>query len=1367
MDYNEILCQAIDTIISQRISEIGFDKTIICTIIDDSKKGSGEYLVTDGSLTFWASCDSDKYRSNHQVYVTIPMGDYSQKKVIVGRFSSEEDNYPLVYVSPLEKIVPVVNLYSNKDMFGLIANDAMQAISLGNFPCNCDVNADTISISADFKCLLQDYLVTEGNYGLGIILTSTNNESAYFELDCKKDMFGNPYAYTTFLTQSQTYRLDFTGLIDSIQIYFYQRGNFSHIEILGEDATLLNPSIYNNIFVRNIDISLGYDTERIEDNTVRIQSVSTPSYNIEEGDNVKKLTLYWYNKDENNKYLGFSDGVFAETEEEAKAENSGKYYIKWEHSNNNGDWSPIPEGINKTSLDIAIEPTWLLNEYRATVYYSGNFYRSNILQFRNAAPGSDAVQNALQMSLTLLNGENGQDAYPLYGSDGSIINPADSTLINRSVYFVYDSTVGGTLENDVLDGATVCYYIPLNATMLQESYFYDGWTKIAEGATNYRNGYAGYSKVITGETQLSDKIFTYRIKQNYNPLFINNTIILFIIDKNGFEYTTSKSFNFSSYGTSGTDFTVIVSAERGENVSIESSAIKLQAQLYDANYKEIPETTFEWRRYPNGEKTTQEIAAIVGEYSVVQATAQVDWASGRINISGLCPISYAKSDEYVYQGPVTIMYDSAGSSPNYYRGDICLFDRNNNVIECNWEISYYSDIRELIKDTKYAESWGKLTQQDNVFPRFKPSPIYLGEQVLLALVAKNAEGEVLWQQPLIILQNQYASALLNNWNGDLIVDNENNYILSAMLGAGTKNNQNQFSGVLMGDITKADSDITRESGLFGYHEGGQSFGFKTDGTAFIGKKGAGRIEFNGNNGFIQSGNYKSKEAGMRIDLANGSIDAKNFTINEDGNATFRGEIKATKLIIEEGAETNIPGGEEYGDEIEAIGSKLNSWSYVEGSSTTITGNNITTGFIDASKLAVDYIKSKNCIDPPITGFTGGGTFIDLINGGIYSTNFYIDDSGNAKFRGEITATSLTLNGNAALTVKSGNNTIFNAAANGSVSIAGFVVDNNSISTGDWSTGKGAKIFISTGTSGSYSICGHKTSGWLLGARDTFGITSEGVLYAKSAVLQGSLTATFVDLSQGVKADSLGEYQIGKYDEITTYSAQVTITQSVLSNKSVTFTAVLNKSGHTAPLVFKHNVTYKQDSTGKTVTKTNTFHFPVGSTSASYNLTDVSIIQSFADEGEAIIETSTSGVAIKANFVPATDNEYYCGLAPKRWKAVYATNGTIQTSDERLKNITSITNDYETVYDSITPILFTWRNDSDNKYHFGYSAQNIQSALYKLPSDRKYGIVNDSSEQLGLNYSQLIALNTWQIKKLKERIALLEEQLSNKEKKELC
>jgi hypothetical protein len=78
-----------------------------------------------------------------------------------------------------------------------------------------------------------------------------------------------------------------------------------------------------------------------------------------------------------------------------------------------------------------------------------------------------------------------------------------------------------------------------------------------------------------------------------------------------------------------------------------------------------------------------------------------------------------------------------------------------------------------------------------------------------------------------------------------------------MVGAGRKNTDNTFSGVLMGDV---DTASTRTMGLYGYDHGEQSFGFKIDGTAFIGKSGGGRISFDGDCGFIYSGNWLSSFA---------------------------------------------------------------------------------------------------------------------------------------------------------------------------------------------------------------------------------------------------------------------------------------------------------------------------------------------------------------------------------------------------------------------------------------------------------------------------------------------------------------------------
>jgi hypothetical protein len=48
------------------------------------------------------------------------------------------------------------------------------------------------------------------------------------------------------------------------------------------------------------------------------------------------------------------------------------------------------------------------------------------------------------------------------------------------------------------------------------------------------------------------------------------------------------------------------------------------------------------------------------------------------------------------------------------------------------------------------------------------------------------------------MQSQYDYATLNNWNGSVNLDDKT--IMSATLGAGKKNKDNTFSGIVIGDL---------------------------------------------------------------------------------------------------------------------------------------------------------------------------------------------------------------------------------------------------------------------------------------------------------------------------------------------------------------------------------------------------------------------------------------------------------------------------------------------------------------------------------------------------------------------------------------
>lgn len=149
-------------------------------------------------------------------------------------------------------------------------------------------------------------------------------------------------------------------------------------------------------------------------------------------------------------------------------------------------------------------------------------------------------------------------------------------------------------------------------------------------------------------------------------------------------------------------------------------------------------------------------------------------------------------------------------------------------------------------------------------------------------------SQAVWSCPILILKNPYFSQVINEWDGKTLgIDEENGTLLSKMLSAGSKNEENKFSGVILGDWlgTNTEKIITKNTGLYGFHEGIMSFCFRDDGTANIGKKGIGQLQFNGNSGVIQSGLYELSlgKQGACLDFVNGKIMLMNDKI---GNVIF-------------------------------------------------------------------------------------------------------------------------------------------------------------------------------------------------------------------------------------------------------------------------------------------------------------------------------------------------------------------------------------------------------------------------------------------------------------------------------------------------
>ena len=96
--------------------------------------------------------------------------------------------------------------------------------------------------------------------------------------------------------------------------------------------------------------------------------------------------------------------------------------------------------------------------------------------------------------------------------------------------------------------------------------------------------------------------------------------------------------------------------------------------------------------------------------------------------------------------------------------------------------------------------------------------------------------------PVHYLLNKYGMANINEWDGNSVqIDNEGGFILAPQMGAGHKESDNSFTGVLMGE-TRLPSKQTPQTGLLGYNAGTRTFFLNSkNGSALFGRSDQGQI----------------------------------------------------------------------------------------------------------------------------------------------------------------------------------------------------------------------------------------------------------------------------------------------------------------------------------------------------------------------------------------------------------------------------------------------------------------------------------------------------------------------------------------------
>ena len=122
----------------------------------------------------------------------------------------------------------------------------------------------------------------------------------------------------------------------------------------------------------------------------------------------------------------------------------------------------------------------------------------------------------------------------------------------------------------------------------------------------------------------------------------------------------------------------------------------------------------------------------------------------------------------------------------------------------------------------------------------------------------------------------------------------------------------------------------------------------------------------------------------------------------------------------------------------------------------------------------------------------------------------------------------------------------------------------------------------------------------------------------------------------------------------------------------------------------------------------------------HNATQNTTIQSNTDGADTTNYGINVGVADSAwSFHPQHNGNLPCGNPNYRWKAIYANNGTINTSDRNVKdNITELEDSWaEQFIMDLKPVSYKFKNineqDSHDRTHYGLIAQDVEETMNKM------------------------------------------------------
>lgn len=531
-------------------------------------------------------------------------------------------------------------------------------------------------------------------------------------------------------------------------------------------------------------------------------------------------------------------------------------------------------------------------------------------------------------------------------------NAVDSPIEIKALTFsVYDN-LGNRIDDEIIKHSDIQWIVPIDNTMIQIPNSYENYEEDLERGIRIYKDFMSFAYEIQNRYDITKNNNDIQVMINYKGISLSAKTDL-VFTKEGDAGTNGTEFfcrivpntisgqkvpmyptltELSDYSWSLNYQTPL--ANRFFRVQLWHNESKVLDSVTSARSTEGKQATIKWsilqNKYNAGVLDSSGLivneSAGIFTYSGYRNDSPAHIIKAEVEYDGIVyyatiPLITVKMYNNNYRvnlkegtGFSTAVYSSDGRRPRYdnsypfeltvtqkisgYDEDISLKTTSAYVVDYEWKYLGRIYEKEWLSSINLGDRLLEtcLINQKAV----KPLDDYDGQCVTNAIEGTIRKSGILIGRihiPVHLMLNRYGNSAINGWDGNSVnIDNNGGFILAPQVGAGIKENDNSFTGVIMGKV-KETNQFGADIGLIGYAKGVRSIFLDAQtGKAVFGANGKGQITIDptNNTARIYSGNFVYRPngtgTGMEIDLTTPQIrfGSGNFEVNKEGYITAKG-----------------------------------------------------------------------------------------------------------------------------------------------------------------------------------------------------------------------------------------------------------------------------------------------------------------------------------------------------------------------------------------------------------------------------------------------------------------------------------------------